>query len=60
MLRDYRVFVIGRDGHVTSRIDLWCADEADAKERAEKLVDGHDVELWYRDQRLAIFRHEKE
>jgi len=60
MLRDYRVFVIGPDGHVTSRIDLWCADEADAKERAEKLVDGHNVELWYRDQRIAIFRHEKE
>jgi len=60
MLRDYRVFVIDPNGHVTSRIDLWCTDEADAKERAEKLVDGHDIELWHRDQRIAIFRHAKE
>ena len=44
-MQDDRAFVIGVDGHVKSRIDLWCIDEADAKERAEKLVDGHDIEL---------------
>jgi hypothetical protein len=56
-MQDYRVFVLGPDGHVTSRVDLWCTDEADAKERAKQLVDRHDVELWHRDQRIAIFRH---
>jgi len=56
-MQDYRAFVIGVDGHVTNRIDLWCTDEVDAKERAKK--DDHDVELWYRDQRIAIFHHEK-
>ena len=58
-MNDYRAFVIGVDGHVTSRIDLWCTDEADARKRAKKLVDDHDVELWHRDQRIAIFHHEK-
>jgi hypothetical protein len=59
-MQDYRVFVLGPDGHVTSRVDLWCTDEADAKERAKQLVDRHDVELWHRDQRIAIFHHEKQ
>jgi hypothetical protein len=44
-MQDYRAFVIGVDGHVKSRIDLWCTDVADAKERAKKPVDGHDIEL---------------
>ena len=58
-MRDYRVFVLGEDGHVTNRIDLWCTDDADAKERAKKLVDGRDMELWHRDQRIAIFHPKK-
>jgi hypothetical protein len=56
-MQDYRAFVLGPDGHVTSRVDLWCTDEADAKERAKQLVDGHDVELWHRDHKIATFRH---
>ena len=44
--------------HVRQRFDLWCATEGEAKERAEQLVDGHDVELWHRDHRIETFRHE--
>ena len=40
------------------RHDLLCADEAAARERAKQLVDGHDVELWQLDRRIAVFRHE--
>jgi hypothetical protein len=35
-MQDYRVYVIGPDGHVVQRHDLWCAKEGDAKERAEQ------------------------
>jgi hypothetical protein len=28
------------------------------KKRAKQFVEGHDVELWHRDQRIAIFKHE--
>jgi len=55
---DYRAYVIGPDGHVRQRFDLWCATEGEAKERAKQLVDGHDVELWHRDHRIATFRHD--
>ena len=57
-IQDYRAFVIGPDGHVRQRFDLWCATEGEAKERARQLVDGHDVELWRREQRIATFRHD--
>ena len=58
-MQDFCILVIGEDGHVTSRVDLWCADEEDAKEWAKQLVDRQDVELWHRDQRIAIFHNEK-
>jgi hypothetical protein len=56
-MEGYRAYVIGLDGHVLQRHDLWCATEGDARQRAEQLVDGHDVELWHLDLRIAIFRH---
>ena len=54
---DYHAFVIGPDGHVQLRYDLYCATEADAIERAKQLVDGHDIELWHRDKKIATFKH---
>ena len=43
---DYQAYLIGEDGHIKQRIDLVCADDDAARERAESLVDGHAVELW--------------
>jgi hypothetical protein len=57
-MRDYRAFIIGEDGHVTDRINLWCRNDADAKEWAKGLVDKHDVELWHRKEKIAVFKHE--
>jgi hypothetical protein len=55
---DYHAFVIGPDGHVQFRYDLYCATEAEARERAMQLVDGrHDIELWHRDKKIARFKH---
>jgi DNA end-binding protein Ku len=31
-----------------------------AKEQAKQLVDGHDVELWQRDRKIAIFERQPE
>ena len=36
-MQEYRVYVIDQDGHIQDRIDLFCADDDAAKERA-KLV----------------------
>jgi hypothetical protein len=56
-MRDYRAYILGPDGHVQARIDLIdVRDENTAKEQAKKLVDGHDVELWQLDRKIATFR----
>jgi hypothetical protein len=54
---EYRVYVIGSDGHFQQALPLECADDAEAMERAEQLVDGHDIELWQRDRKVAKFAH---
>jgi hypothetical protein len=55
----YYAYIIGPDGHVINRVDLAFDNEEDAAERAQGLVDGHDVELWQRDRRIAIFSHDQ-
>ena len=55
-MNEYRAYVMGWDGHILERIDLICADDDAAKERAKTLVDGHDVELWQLDRRIAEFK----
>ena len=54
-MREYQAYVIGEDGHIKQRIDLTCADDAAAKERAESLVGSHAIELWQSDRKLATF-----
>jgi hypothetical protein len=36
---------------------LICKDDEAAKTQAKQLVDGHDIELWQRDRKLATFKH---
>jgi hypothetical protein len=57
-VKDCRAYLLKPDGHVLRRIDLVCDDDDAAKARAEQLVDGHDVELWHRDKKIATFRHD--
>ncbi|MEH2484368.1 hypothetical protein [Bradyrhizobium sp. AZCC 2230] len=51
----FYAYIIGPDGHVISRVDLAFEKQEDAEERAKSLVDGHDVELWQRDRKIATF-----
>ena len=34
-MEEYRAYVIGSDGHITSRIDIRCADEKEARRLAK-------------------------
>ena len=52
---EYRVYVVGKDGHFQRSIQLVCSSDEAAKQEAEKLIDGHDVELWQRDRKIARF-----
>jgi hypothetical protein len=57
VMPEYRVYIIGLDGHFYNSVPLECADDAEATEQAKQLVDGHDVELWQRDRKIASFDH---
>jgi hypothetical protein len=42
----YRAYIVGHDGHFIGYEPFVCPDDTDAIERAKRLVDDHDVELW--------------
>ncbi len=52
----FYAYVVDKDGHVISRTDFFFESEEEAKKRARLLADGHDVELWQRDRRIATFK----
>jgi hypothetical protein len=51
----YRVYIIGRDGRFIRAVELACPDDEAAKEYAKQFVDGHDIELWQQDRKVAKF-----
>ena len=54
-MHDYRVYVIGVFGGFIKSVDLSCADDSAAIEAAKQLIDGHDIELWQQDRKVAWF-----
>jgi hypothetical protein len=56
-MTEYSVYIIGSDGLFYSAVPLECADDAEAMNQAERLADGHDVELWQRARKIARFEH---
>jgi hypothetical protein len=54
----FYAYIVDEDGHVINRVDLRFEKQEDAAERAKSLVDGHDVELWQRDRKIATFKHQ--
>jgi hypothetical protein len=45
-MAEYRVYVVGHDEHFIGFKAFDCADDAEAIEKARRLIDGHDLELW--------------
>jgi hypothetical protein len=43
---EYRAYTVGRDGHINGFEPLVCANDAEAIEKVERLVERCDVELW--------------
>jgi hypothetical protein len=52
---EYHIYLIGEDGFIVRRVDLFCSDDGAARRQAEQLVDGHDVELWRNASMIATF-----
>jgi hypothetical protein len=57
---DYRIYIVGSDGHFDSAVPLECADDLEAMEKARQLVDGRDVELWQRARKVATFQRKQQ
>ncbi len=57
---DYRAYIVGIDGRFVRAVELLCPDDDSAKEYAQNLVDGHDVELWQGKRQIARFQHKSE
>jgi hypothetical protein len=49
----YRAYLM-ENGHVWTAVDLSCADDDDAKQQTESLLDERDIELWQGDRRVAV------
>ena len=43
---EYRAYVIDQDGHFVSFEPMVCTDDAEAIEKAKRLVLGYAIELW--------------
>ncbi|MGY3622374.1 hypothetical protein ACVJGD_008570 [Bradyrhizobium sp. USDA 10063] len=54
-MEEYRAYLMGPDGYIVSRIDLVCADEDTAKERAQQLAHDCTAELWQGERKIATY-----
>ena len=54
-MADYRAYLMDTDGHIFRSVELVCADDAEAIEQAQRLAEGHDVELWQLNRKVATF-----
>jgi hypothetical protein len=54
-MADYRIYLVGEDGHFYDAAPLVCADDAEAIEQAKRLAAGRPVELWQLDRKVAVF-----
>jgi hypothetical protein len=45
-MAEYRAYTVGGDGHFIGFEPLVCRNDAEAIERARRLIDGHAIELW--------------
>jgi hypothetical protein len=56
-MSDYRIYIVGIDGHFIRAIDLDCASDEAAIESARQFIDGHDLELWQGERKITAFKH---
>jgi hypothetical protein len=55
-MSDYRAYIVGHDGCFHSSKAIMAEDDDQALKVAEQLVDGHDVELWQLDRKIAVLQ----
>jgi hypothetical protein len=56
-MTDYRAYIVGPDGHFVNLKIITADSDEQAVQAASKFVDGHDVEVWQLDRKIAILSH---
>jgi hypothetical protein len=57
---EYRAYTVGLDGHFTGFEPIVCDHDDEAIERAKRLLDGHDIEVWCADRLVIQIKHKSE
>ena len=55
-MSDYRAYIVDTDGHFKSSEIIVAESDEQVLKIAEQFVDGHDVELWQLDRKIAVLR----
>ena len=57
---DYRAYILDDEG--ASRACMsWIAHDEEAKEKADQLIDGHDLDVWRRERHvMRLKRHTRQ
>lgn len=55
-MRHYRAYIVGADGHFYDFKVVDASTDEEAVESARELVDGHDIEVWHLDRKLAVLK----
>jgi len=53
-MTDYRVYIVGADGHFCDVVPLVCTDDEQAIRLAQELAIDQAVELWQLDRKVAV------
>ena len=59
-MAEYRAYILAPDERIMKAVELECDDDEAAKEAAQKLADGHDVELWQGRRKIETFKNRRQ
>ena len=54
-MEDYRLYLVGPDGHIANRIGMQCLDDADAIRTAQNRTPHRPIELWQGSRKVQDF-----
>lgn len=57
-MSDYRAYIVDKEGHIKSAKVIVADDDEKAVEAAKPMVDGHDIEIWHLDRKVAVLPHQ--
>ena len=56
---EYRAYLIDDEGHIKASTLVSATGDAGAMDRARRLTDDHDVEVWDRDRRIGTLKRDR-